>query len=492
MSMRLMISLIISALTLAGLFIALVWVPAEAAYTSYCLNNYDLGIYGQALFQLSLKNPNPWLSVREINIFNDHFDPILFFLAPFKFLAHPATLLIRFEMSIALATAATFLMMAQQRAITFAAAMFMAAFVLFNPASLGSFTFPAHPGTWAILPLTWTCWFLWREKWRAALFTFFFCLLCKEEYPVVGIAVGLTMIAVSNMITLNASGLRRSGAEFLGLSLLWAFLAFALRPALLGHAGQYTGTVKQASGLRELLQWDSFREIAIWSMRWTLPLIAILIPALWTIVRSDRKFPPQASLAKIAPVIAIFLALLAIRATGGWWFSHRSIPLATTAAFLTMQLVSFYQWRGRGWNFTWAIAGIFLVLTAHQSLRPALRYWQGKDMASHCPSQPSRVASLDQAVAMLLARPDGKALVQGNILPHLVERNAVHHLGATAEAPESFQWLLVEKNKLGATWPAAPGVVATTVNTWLALPGVKPIIDDENVLMLERPDLRSL
>jgi hypothetical protein len=65
-------------------------------------------------------------------------------------------------------------------------------------------------------------------------------------------------------------------------------------------------------------------------------------------------------------------------------------------------------------------------------------------------------------------------------------------LGATAEAPESFQWLLVEKNKLGATWPADPGVVATTVNTWLALPGVKPIIDDENVLMLERPGLQSL
>ncbi|NBQ52761.1 MAG: DUF2079 domain-containing protein, partial [Proteobacteria bacterium] len=394
--------------------------------------------------------------------------------------------LIRFEMSIALATAATFLMMAQQRATTFAAAAFMSAFILFNRASLGAFTFPAHPGTWAILPLTWTCWFLWREKWRAALLTFFFCLLCKEEYPVAGIAAGLTMI------TLSAPGRRRPGVEFLGLSLLWGGLAFVLRPAFLGHSGQYTGSVKQASGLADLLQWDSLRDIAIWSVTWTLPLIPVLAFVWWTGVKPEQKFMTRESMAKNAPLIAIFVALLAIRATGGWWFSHRSVPLAATAAFLTIHLVSFSRRRTRGWNFTWAIAGILLVLTAHQSLRPALRYWQGKDMARHCPSQPSRIASLDRAVAMLLARPAGKALVQGNILPHLVERNAVHHLGATAEAPESFQWLLVEKNRLGTTWPADSGVVANTVNKWLALPGVKPVIDDENVLMLERPDLRSL
>lgn len=483
MPKRLITSLIISAVTLGALFIALVWVPAEAAYRSYCLNNYDLGIYGQALFQLSLQNPNPWLSVREINLFNDHLDPILFFLVPFKSLAHPATLLIRFEMLLALATAGTFLMMAQRRAITFATATFMAAFILFNRASLGAFAFPAHPGTWAILPLSWTCWFLWREKWRAALLTFFFCLLCKEEYPVVGIAVGLSMIA---------SGRRRPGAEFLAVSLLWAFLAFVLRPALLGHSGQYADSAKQGSGLTYLLQWNSLREIAVWSIAWTLPLIPILALAWLTGIKADRKFLTRASLTKNAPVIAIFLALLAVRAVGGWWFSHRSVPLATVAAFLTIQLVPSYQYPRCSQNFTWAIAGILLALTAHQSLRPALRHWQGNSMAPHCPSQPSRIASLDQAVASLLAQPEGKALVQGNILPHLVERNAVHHLGAAADGPESFQWLLVEKNNRGSMWPADTAFVENTVNKWRAISGVRAVLDDENVLMLERPDHRSL
>ncbi len=486
MSHRTNKSLFISAATLATLFIALVWVPTEAAFTSYCLNNYDLGIYGQALFQLSLKNPNPFLSVREINLFNDHLDPVLFFLTPFKSLAHPGILLIRFEMLIAMATAATFLMMAHQRAITFAAGTFMAAFILFNRASLGAFTFPAHPGTWAILPLTWTCWFLWREKWRAALFSFFFCLLCKEEYPIVGVAVGLSMIStitISGSNGVSISARRKSGIEFLGVSLLWAILAFMVRPAILGHAGQYTGSVKQASGITELLHWDSLREIAIWSIAWTLPLT----PIWWTGIRSGGKFLTRASLAKNAPVIAMLLALLAIRVAGGWWFSHRSAPLSIAAAFLTLQLVPFCQHRLPGRKFTWVIAGIFLVVTAHQSLRPALRYWQGKPMALHCPSEPSRIASLDQAVVMLLARPDGKALVQGNLLPHLVERNAVHHLGATAEVPDSFQWLLVEKNNHGTTWPADSDVVANTVSQWLALPGVRPVINDENVLLLEHP-----
>ena len=46
-------------------------------YNCYSVN--DFSVYQQAIYDiLTLKEWNPYLTVRHINIFNDHFDPILY------------------------------------------------------------------------------------------------------------------------------------------------------------------------------------------------------------------------------------------------------------------------------------------------------------------------------------------------------------------------------------------------------------------------------
>ena len=62
----------------AGLVVAPVWLRAAR----YCYSNYDFGIYVQALARLSPSDLNPWLSGRQIHIFNDHFDPVLLLVQP--------------------------------------------------------------------------------------------------------------------------------------------------------------------------------------------------------------------------------------------------------------------------------------------------------------------------------------------------------------------------------------------------------------------------
>ena len=66
----------------------LVTIPTWLRARSFGFSNYDLGIYSQALGRLALDPPNPWLSGRQIHVFNDHFDPILFLVAPFARLFH--------------------------------------------------------------------------------------------------------------------------------------------------------------------------------------------------------------------------------------------------------------------------------------------------------------------------------------------------------------------------------------------------------------------
>lgn len=456
-------------------FILIVWAPTEAAFTRYCVNNYDLGIYGQALQKLSFADPNPWLSVREVKLFNDHLDPVLFLLLPFKHIhilgEHPGRILLRFEMIVALATAAIFFWMARARVLPAAMAVFLAFFVLFNRAGLGALTYPAHPGTWSILPLGLTCLFLWRQQWHPAITSFFFCLLCKEEYPVVGIAVAGALLL---------AGKRRPANWFLAMSIAWGILAFVIRPMVLGASGQYTGSVENAEGILYLTDPEKLKAVATWTLSWMLPLV----PLWWAGLR-DNGFHRHI-VKRALPILAMVASLLAIRAAGGWWFSHRSIAPVTALAFATGLALPVK----RAPRWLWPVAGLLLVATSWQAIRPSLRYWSGKDIAPHCPADPARIRSLDLATDRLMANPDGKALVQGNLVPRMITRDGIHHLGATREDLTSFRWLLVEKNGLGQTWPGTPETLAETVRQWRNSQDVQAVIDDPNVLLLEQGQFR--
>jgi len=47
-------------------------------FENLCLNGYDIGIYHQAIVEMKIPgNMNPFLSVRGIPAFNDHFNPVL-------------------------------------------------------------------------------------------------------------------------------------------------------------------------------------------------------------------------------------------------------------------------------------------------------------------------------------------------------------------------------------------------------------------------------
>ncbi|MCK5379592.1 MAG: DUF2079 domain-containing protein, partial [Acidobacteria bacterium] len=67
----------------AAVLIGTILIPAWLRLNWHGFHNFDLGIYAQALFRLSLDDLNPWLTLRDVRVFNDHFDPVLFGVAPF-------------------------------------------------------------------------------------------------------------------------------------------------------------------------------------------------------------------------------------------------------------------------------------------------------------------------------------------------------------------------------------------------------------------------
>lgn len=459
------------------LFGVLVWIPLEHAWRQFCFNNYDLGIYAQALSALSLSNLNPWLTVRELRIFSDHFDPVLLLIAPFKALTAPGLFLIRFEMFIALATIAPFFWLARQGKANSVAVPLIAAAFLFNRASLSAFYYPAHPGTWAVLPLAWTFAFLAASHYRAALIAFFFCLLCKEEYPAVGIAI--------------AAGLAWSrcfqpAAGFALISAIWGILVFAVRPALLESSGQYTGELQSAAGLAQIFAADALVNLGKWLAYLFIPFAALI----WIFRRGQNRKDIWRHHTALTAIAMALLALLGIRLAGGWWYSHRSSPVVIAAAFLSLALIPQHAGKSIIPRKYLLFAIVLIAACAHSALRPGLRVLSGKDFAAHCPARASRIDAMEKSIQMirseLAANPQRRALVQGNLIPHLVDAGLVAHLGATTLPDESFSLLLVESPPAGNPWPLDLSRFDEVVSKWKNDPRSEILIDGEAVLINRR------
>jgi hypothetical protein len=461
---------LLSFFVLWGLFLGLVWLPIEQIFPYFCFNNFDLGIYAQALHQLSWTTPNPWLSVREVFLFNDHFDPILFALVPLKGLAHPAQILIRVEMVAVLLATIPFFLLARQGRLSYPAALFAAAFLMFSLPMTRALYYPAHPGSWAIAPLSFSCYFLVMGRLTPALLCFSVTLFCKEEFPVAGLAL--------------ASGLfwlRRwsEGFKFLFLSIFWGILAFGLRPLLIGPAPQYTGELMTGQGLMALFGGDALRQLA-----GILGAFAAPFGLLWFWVRKQLTWrEPDFRLFGL-----LFLTMFAVRFVGGWWANHRSAPLLVPFLFLSLPLLR----AGGGLSSKrWALLFFLLFAWSWNPLQKAAKTWVGTSWKAHCPLQEDRKKNLSAAVNYLLQHSDGKALVQGHLLPALVERDELSHLGASSVPEGEVRYLLVEKMPLGNPWPWNEAELSQALERWRGHPEVELVLENEHALLLKRKEMSS-
>lgn len=443
------------------IFLFLIWWPVEAAWSDFCFNNYDLGIYAQAIQLLGRDDLNPWLSVRDVYLFNDHFDPILFLLVPFKNFLPSGLLAIRFEMLCLIMAAAAPLWLAFRKEISASLGMVSAAFILFSPLTLDAALFPAHPGTWSLAPLSWMLAMLLIQRYRLAVMWLLLLLACKEEYPFVGLAVGAF---------LWARGLRKVSIPFLLISSLWAVGVFVLRPALLGPSSMYTDAVSEGQGLGLVKTWEGLAPILNRGLQWGLPLIPLFFLSQKKLLTKDFILPAL-----------VTLVLVAIRLAGGYWGNHRAAPLAVAGAYVAIFALKdapISRARVRA-------SMILLIALAAPSLELGTRVWRHKPFKKHCPQPDGRLESLARAEKILRQDLKGPVLAQGNLIPRIVDLPGLAHLGASHR--KDFRYLFIEKPTYRNTWPLTEDEFKKAEQSWLQSPEVVRLIDDEYVLLVQRP-----
>lgn len=167
------------------LFLLLLFLPLANNFLELyfnCLNIFDFGIYQQAIFKLAEGlSWNPYVSVRDIHIFNEHFDPIIYLSVPFVWMSqfNPYSLLV-FEW---LFYVLTFFVIKKTLKNQNDFLLFILFFIaLFSRSFLSAFTYPIHPVTWAIPLLVWLPSLIRDNKKKSILALCFILLITKETF----------------------------------------------------------------------------------------------------------------------------------------------------------------------------------------------------------------------------------------------------------------------------------------------------------------------
>jgi len=310
-------SIFLPALGLGLLLVALITVPVLLDAGRYCPHNLDLGIFSQAIHRMNQGELNPWLSVRNVRILSDHFDPILLALSPVATTVDPRFALILLETTFVLVGCIPILLMWRNRMLTRDLALVCIAYLFFNRGMVYALRFPVHPPTWAVFPLGLLCYYLLRRSRAGILGSLIFLLFFREEFVWLGLMAGIWFLWKRRD--------RPLGWALVLVSVSWASFAFVIRPLLWEDTIMY-GTVLLGnvllSPLRTLAPY--FTGTDVWKR--LVDLLLPLVPlAVW--LRTEKTSPNYV-------VLWVLLPVLAIRFLGNAWWHHHAAPLCAGLLFV--------------------------------------------------------------------------------------------------------------------------------------------------------------
>ena len=198
----------------SALFITLGWMR-HARYATF---GFDLGIYDQGIWLLS-RFRDPFVTIRGLDLFGHHMNPILLLFVPFYWLgAGPIFLLIVQVLAQASGAIAVYLL-ARDRLKDRWLALVMAGVLLLNPTMQYLTWEYFHPDSLVIAPLLFAYWAATRRRWRWFAVATVLALACKED---AALAVG----AMGVVIALRFD--RRIGVVTAAVAAVWFTLSTRL------------------------------------------------------------------------------------------------------------------------------------------------------------------------------------------------------------------------------------------------------------------------
>lgn len=450
----------------ASIQVVLVTLPTWLRARGFGFSNYDLGIYGQALARLARDPPNPWLSGRQIHVFNDHFDPVLFLVAPFARVLPAVQVGLFVEGLCAVLALLPLAWLAREGKLSLRALWMFGGVMALHPGVTQGLGFPFHPTVWAMAPMAWLLAALALERWRIALVALVVLLSCKEEFPFVGLALSPFLFSRAP---------RRIAWTFLIVSAVWGLFAIVLRPRLLGEVMPYAS--QPFRGLEDGIGAFLATRFSVRALKAMGDLVVSFVPLLawlgWERWKKQASFPPW--------LFAALVPMLGIRFLSVAWRDHYGAVVVAAAVVALAVVVSE---RVVPW-FVVVATLVILAINGESVIKRDVRAIsgaQGWAASVGCDDVPSRAVAVRAAIERVRDLP-GPLFVSGNLLPWLAERSDVYAFGGPQPETITPRVVLIERPPCGDTW-------ARTLEERQALYGdfktrSRAIIDDEFVFVGE-------
>ncbi len=455
----------------AGLQVVLIAVPTWLRAHHFAFSNYDLGIYSQALARLALDPPNPWLSGRQLFLFNDHFDPILFVVAPFTRWFAAVNVGLVMEALCASLALLPLAWLRREGRLSSEGLWFLGPLLALNVGVSQALGFPFHPTTWAMAPLAWLLAALTLSRWKTALFALVLLFTFKEEFPFVGLALFAYVFR---------RGPRPIAWAWLVVSVGWALFVFVLRPKLFGEVMPYASVPFR--GAEDGVVAFVTSRLSPGVLAGAGDLFVAFLPTLawleWTRRKAKQPLADQPKWLGLVLVPMLGIRLLAMA-----WRDHYGAVVTTAVVFLLAGWMAKRLVPPR-----WVVvATVALLLLTNESLLrrsvKSLRGEQGWGASSGCVDAVGRREALSQALELTKAAP-GPVFVSGNLLPWLAERNDVYAFGGPQGAKVVPNSLVLERPPCGDTW--GQSLDEREAQWRAALLFGRVIVEDEFVLVVTR------
>lgn len=442
----------------------MVSVPTWLRARGFGFSNYDFGIYSQAVARLALDPPNPWLSGRQLFVFNDHFDPILFLTLPFARVFPAAQVGLITEALCALLALAPLAWLAHEGRIAPRTTWLLGGLMSLGIGVTQALGFPFHPTTWAMAPMAWLLAALWLERWAVSLVALVVLFACKEEFPFVGLAL---------IPYLFFRAPRRFTWGVLALSLAWGLFAFVLRPRLFGQVMPYASVPFR--GLEDGLGVFLAMRFSPSVLAGAGDLIVAFVPLLawlgWQFKKGERPAP------RVGWLLFALVPMLGIRFLAMAWREHYGAVVVAAAVMGLAAVI------GKRTLPTWVLIStlLLLALTNEQVLRrdfKSLTHAQGWAASSGCIDGPERISAVARGVELVRHAP-GPLFVSGNLLPWLAERDDVYAFGGPQPASIVPRTVLIERPPCGDTWAQSLSEREALLVSWERREDVRVVLSDE-------------
>jgi hypothetical protein len=401
-----------------------------------CFHAYDLGLYQQAFYNMASGDFNPYLTIRGLHIFNDHFMTMIFTSIPFvwAFDYHPTSMIFLEWSYYVLFLFTIYFTVRKRQKGEILIALFLA---IFSKGILSALEFPIHPGTWSMASWLILVYYIYKGSNKGIfLFAVITCLF-RESYP-----FSFFMLSLYYLIKKN----NKLGFSLLSFSILYLAFVMKLRPMFLGPVYDYGEWIVQGIVTDPV----GFMIKSFWKMDWKVPFkvfAPFIIPVILVFKRNSIDWSNR-----LIPCLFLLMPLFGMHFITGQFHFHYGPPFM---AVLIGYLIYDEKFWGILANVKLKYFIMFLFIITASSRYTKFIKFLTTNKNNKCIVSDTKTASIYSLLEKTNKISTESLIVStGGVIQRIMRPGLkVYAPNTMVKIPDLVDYLLFEKNSNGDTYP---------------------------------------